>query len=154
MGNGLKGARVTEMGIYAKSDWSWYNQRMCLTDKNFWKIFSMLSLSVTYCFFIKMANKIIGSLHHESDEFLTMTSMYAFFVAASARMGAPMIMQKIGFFKTYGGLLIMQAFLCFTFVYVADHEVLFRLYVCLSIMCEGAHFSLFPPLSGAIYGPV
>ena len=68
MGNGLKGARVTEEGIYAKSDWSWYNQRMCLTDKNFWKIFSMLTLSVTYCFFIKMGNKIFGSIYHDNDE--------------------------------------------------------------------------------------
>jgi hypothetical protein len=25
MGNGLKKARVTEEGIYATSDWSWYN---------------------------------------------------------------------------------------------------------------------------------
>jgi hypothetical protein len=30
MGNGLKKARVTEEGVFACSDWSWYNQRMCL----------------------------------------------------------------------------------------------------------------------------
>jgi len=107
MGNGLKGARVTEEGIYAKSDWSWYNQRMCLTDKNFWKIFSMLTLSVTYCFFIKMGNKIFGSIYHDNDAFLTITSMEAYFFAASARMLAPILMQKIGFFKTYGLVLIL-----------------------------------------------
>ena len=92
MGNGLKKARVTEEGIYATLDWSWYNQRMCLKDKNFWKIFSMLSLSVTYCFFIKVGNKVFGSLYHENDAFLTITSMEAYFFAATARMGAPSLM--------------------------------------------------------------
>jgi hypothetical protein len=154
MGNGLKRARVTEEGIYATSDWSWYNQRMCLTDKNFWKIFSMLTLSVTYCFFIKMGNKICGSIYHDNDAFLTVTSMEAYFFAASARMLAPILMQKIGFFKTYGLVLILQTFLAFTFVYVAHEKHLFRAYVILSLVCEGSHFSIFPPLSGAIYGPV
>jgi hypothetical protein len=80
--------------------------------------------------------------------------MEAYFFASCARMGAPIIMQKIGFFKTYFGVLILEAFLAFTFVYVAEHKFLFRIYVILSLMCEGSHFSLFPPLSGAIYGPV
>jgi hypothetical protein len=114
----------------------------------------MLTLSVTYCFFIKVGNKIFGSIYHESDYFLTVTAMEAYFFASCARMGAPIIMQKIGFFKTYFGVLILEAFLAFTFVYVAEHKFLFRIYVILSLMCEGSHFSLFPPLSGAIYGPV
>lgn len=107
MGNGLKGARVTEEGIFARSDWSWYNQRMCLTDKNFWKIFCMLSSSVTYCFWIKMANKVFGSVYHDNDAYLTLNSMEAFFFAACARMIAPIIMQKIGFFKTYTCILLL-----------------------------------------------
>lgn len=80
---------------------------MCLKDKNFWKIFMMLSSSVTYCFFIKVGNKVFGSLYYENDAFLTITSMEGYFFAACARMGAPILMQKIGFFKTYGLTLII-----------------------------------------------
>lgn len=154
MGNGLKKARVTEEGVYATSDWSWYNQRMCLTDLNFWKIFSMLFLSVTYCFFLKVGNKIFGFNYHNDDAFLTRTSMEAYFFAASARMLAPMLMQKIGFFKTYSIVLITVITLSFSAVYIAPNRHLFRAWVILSMTCEGSHFSLFPPLSNAIYGPV
>jgi Na+/melibiose symporter-like transporter len=154
MGTGLKKARVTEEGLFATSDWSWYNQRMCLKDKNFWKLFVMLFSSVTYCFFVKVGNKVFGSLYHENDSFLTITSMEGYFFAACARFAAPILMQKIGFFKTYSLALIIEIVLATTFVYVAKEPHLFRIWVIVSLMCEGTHFSIFPPLSGQIYGPV
>lgn len=107
MGNGLKSAKVNEDGIVATSDWSWYNQSMCLKDANFWRIFSMLMLSVTYDFFMKISFKIFGALYHDDDLFLTEIGMIGFFFAGLARMGAPLIMQKYGFFKTYTGCLLI-----------------------------------------------
>lgn len=66
-----------------------------------------------------------------------------------------MIMQKIGFFRTYSAVLLIQAFLAFTIcIAVKQSKYLYWAYCVVSMMCEGAHFSIFPPLSGAIYGPV
>lgn len=56
MGAGLKSCRVTDEGIYAKSDWSHYNQAEILMDRNFWRQFSMLFLSATFFYFMKLAS--------------------------------------------------------------------------------------------------
>lgn len=116
MGAGLKGARVDEQGIIAISDWSWYNSQMCLTDKNFWKIFSMLILSVSYCFFTKIAFKIYGSTVISDDLFLTKVGIEGYFAGALSRFAGPLLMQKIGFFKTYSLLLLIEIFIAFTLV--------------------------------------
>lgn len=65
---------------------------MCFTDANFWRIFSMLFLSVTYDFFMKISFKVYGSLYIDDDMFLTRVGMYGYFFAGVARMGAPLLM--------------------------------------------------------------
>jgi hypothetical protein len=154
MGKGLKGTKITGDGIIATSDWSWYTQRMCFSDANFWRIFSMLFLSVTYDFFMKISFKVYGALYHDDDLYLTQIGMQGYFFAGVARMCAPLVMQKIGFFKTYTGCLVIQAFLAFTVRQVVHYKLVYQVYCVVSMMCEGTHFSIFPPLSGAIYGPV
>lgn len=34
------------------------------------------------------------------------------------------------------------------------YKGVYQFYAIMSMMCEGTHFSIFPPLSGALYGPV
>lgn len=103
---------------------------------------------------MKVVFKIFGATYHNDDLFLTHIGMVGYFFAGMARMVAPLIMQKIGFFKTYQGCLIIQAILAFTMTTIVPNRQVYRVYCILSMMCEGAHFSIFPPLSGAIYGPV
>jgi hypothetical protein len=116
MGAGLKSARVDEQGIIAISDWSWYTPKMCLSDLNFWKIFSMLILSVSYCFFTKIAFKIFGSTVIADDLFLTKVGIEGYFAGALSRFAGPLLMQKIGFFKTYSLVLLVEIFIAFTLV--------------------------------------
>lgn len=118
MGKGLKSATIESKGLRVRSDWSWFTERMCLTDANFWRILSMLMLSLTYDFFIKVTFKIFGSQYIHDDMFLTQIGMTGFVAAGCSRMISPIIMQKIGFFKTYSGVLTIQAFLAFTICFV------------------------------------
>jgi len=114
----------------------------------------MLFLSVTYDFFMKISFKVYGGLYHNDDMYLTQIGMLGYFFAGLARMCAPLIMQKYGFFNTYTICLVIQAFLAFTIRLVAPYKSVYEVYCVMSMMCEGTHFSIFPPLSGAIYGPV
>jgi len=70
MGNGLKFGKVTDQGIYTWSDWSYYTQREVLKDINFWRIFSMLFLSVTFAYYMKLHFSIVGVQHHRNTAFL------------------------------------------------------------------------------------
>jgi hypothetical protein len=103
---------------------------------------------------MKVSFKIFGSLYHSNDSLLMSIGNEGYFFAAVARMVSPIIMQKIGFFKTYSGCLIIEIILASTMTTIAPSPILYRVWVILSLMCEGTHFSIFPPLSGAIYGPV
>lgn len=65
---------------------------MCLKDLNFWKIMLMLTSSVTYCFFMKIAFKIYGSTYYDDDELLNSIGMQGYFSGAIARVFFPIIM--------------------------------------------------------------
>ena len=103
---------------------------------------------------MKISFKVYGSLYIKDDYFLTTVGMYGYFFAGVARMGAPLLMQKIGFFKTYSLCLLVQIWLAFTVCYAVHDKRIYQVYAITSMMCEGTHFSIFPPLSGALYGPV
>ena len=92
MGAGLKSCRVTDEGIYARSDWSHFNQAEILKDRNFWRQFSMLFLSSTFFYFMKLHFTIYGSQLYENTYFLVKTSYHNFYFGAISRLVAPYIM--------------------------------------------------------------
>ena len=52
----------------------------------------MLTSSVTYCFFMKIAFKIYGSTYYDDDELLNSIGMQGYFSGAIARVFFPIIM--------------------------------------------------------------
>ena len=103
---------------------------------------------MSYSYFVKLTFKVYGSTYHTDQAFLGASSYHGFYFGVFARMGSPWIMSKIGFKKTYLGVLIIQTVVCITFPMVAKTIWLFRVWVVLSIMSEGSTMSLFTPFSG------
>jgi hypothetical protein len=58
-----------------------------LKDKSFWHIFVMLTLSMSFCYYIKVVFKNFGSTHFNDDLYLTKVGSFAFVGSASARLG-------------------------------------------------------------------
>lgn len=52
----------------------------------------------------------------------------------------------------YGILLTMQIILDFTVPLVAENDILFGIWVCAMLFCEGGHFTLLPNVLRKIYG--
>lgn len=67
----------------------------------------MLALSMTYSYFVKLTFKVYGSTYHTDQAFLGASSYHGFYFGVFARMGSPWIMTKIGFEKTYLGVLVI-----------------------------------------------
>lgn len=81
----VRGCKVSEQGITITSDWAWYNQKELIADKNFWMICTMLYLSMTYCFFIKMCSRLLGSTYITNDSILFKTALEGYFFSCVAR---------------------------------------------------------------------
>jgi len=71
---------------------------------------------------------------------------------AVARILVAVIMYSIGppfgFRRTYRVVLIAEIVMAFTMPYISHIQFFYRTYVILTLMCEGAHFSLFTPFAG------
>lgn len=114
----------------------------------------MLLSSVTYGFFTKICFKAYGSNFHTNPGMMQELIRIAFIFSALSRFFWPIVMDQIGFQKTYATVLGIQIFLAFTMSWIAPYAGLYKLWIGLSWGCEGGHFALFPPLAGLVYGPV
>ena len=54
-------------------------------QKTFWHMFVMLTLSMSFCYFIKVVLKSFGSQNFNDDKFLTKVVGISFFCGATAR---------------------------------------------------------------------
>jgi hypothetical protein len=59
-----------------------------------------------------------------------------------------------GFYKVYLGVLVVQAFLCFTMTLVAPYPYILQAYAVLSLSDLGATMAIFTPFSAVLYGGV
>jgi hypothetical protein len=107
----------------------------------------MLSLSLSFCFFIKVAYKSFGSTIYSNDYFLTLAGDYGFITAAISKFLCAAIGQNIGFKKVYIGILCLEIFLALTINKASGNPYLYTIYICGTNFCEGGHFSIFPPLA-------
>jgi len=114
----------------------------------------MLLSSVTYGFFTKITFKAYGSQFHSNPGYMQELVGIAFIFSAISRFFWPIVMDRIGFQKTYGTVLAIQIILSFTMSYISPYGALYKFWIAMSWACEGGHFALFPPLAGLVYGPV
>jgi len=87
MGSSVRKLRMNESGISVTSDFSNMTIKESLGEQHFWQILTMITLSLTYAFFMKVCFKSYGSTLHSSDKYLTNVAQVGFFVAALSRFG-------------------------------------------------------------------
>jgi len=67
------------------SDLSHMTLKESVQDRTFWHIFVMLTLSMSFCYFIKVVFKNFGSINFNDDSYLTAVAGTSFLCGASAR---------------------------------------------------------------------
>jgi hypothetical protein len=85
-----------------------------IQHKTFWHIFVMLTLSMSFCYFIKVVLKSFGSINFNDDKFITQVIGVSFLCGACARFVWGALLDIIGFKKVYAMILFMEVCLSFT----------------------------------------
>jgi len=67
----------------------------------------MLTLSMTFGFFMKVAFKMFGATNFNDDQYLTFVASIGFFCAAFSRFFWTVVQQNLGFRKTYATILMI-----------------------------------------------
>jgi Na+/melibiose symporter-like transporter len=106
-------------------------------DKEFWHILAMVTLSISYGFFTKVAFKSYGSTNINDDIYLTRVALYGFITAATSRFIWPFLQGIIGFKKVYAAILCMQLLVAFSMPFIAHNANLYAVWICISWCCEG-----------------
>ena len=97
----------------------------------------MLTFSMMYAFFMKVAFKSYGSTIYDDDVYLTNVAKIGFLTAAISRFGWALLQEMIGFKTVYMILLVLQIGLALSMTTVSSHPVLYTIWVCLTWSCEG-----------------
>ena len=152
MGTSVKSATITDDGVHLTADLSQLTFRQSYGDRKFWHIWVMLTFSLMYAFFMKVAFKSYGSTIYSDDVYLTNVAKIGFLTAAISRFGWAALMEMVGFKPVYMVLLVLQLILAFSMTTIADNPTLYTIWVCVTWSCEGGQQSIFPPLAGQVYG--
>lgn len=115
-------------------------------------MFLMLTLSMSFCYFIKVVFKNFGNIHFNDDAFLTTVAGTSFLCGASARFLWGAILDYIGFKKVYATILFCLIILAFTINEIATNRTLYQIWIGACFAMEGGHFSIFPAVACNIYG--
>jgi len=85
----------------------------------------MLTLSMSFCYFIKVVFKNFGNLNFNDDAFLTQVAGTSFFCGASARFIWGTVQDFIGFKKVYGIIVFSLTICAFTINEIAYSRTLY-----------------------------
>jgi len=116
-------------------------------------MFLMLTLSMSFCYFIKVVFKNYGNINFSDDEYLTKVAGTSFFCGASFRFIWGTVQDFIGFKKVYAIILFFLTLLAFTMHdYGSRSKLLYQIWIGGCFAMEGGHFSIFPAVACNIYG--
>lgn len=116
-------------------------------------MFAMLTMSMSFCYFIKVVFKNYGNLKFNDDKFLTSVAASSFFCGASFRFIWGTVHDFIGFKKVYSTILFILTILAFTIHEIgSSSRLMYQVYIGLMFAMEGGHFSIFPAVACTIYG--
>jgi len=96
--------------------------------------------------------KNYGITKISSDSFLTLIGSLSSVCNGGGRLVWGFLSDKLEFKKTYVILLIIQIMEIATLRFISDYGVLYLIWVCGALLCEGGHFVLFPPLCLKVFG--
>jgi MFS family permease len=116
-------------------------------------MFAMLTMSMSFCYFIKVVFKNYGNINFNDDAFLTQVAGTSFLCGASFRFIWGSVQDFIGFKRVYAIILFFLTVLAFTLHEVGTRsKTLYQVYIGLIFAMEGGHFSIFPAVACTIYG--
>ena len=67
MGTSVRHAHLSESGVTVTSDFSNLTFKESVAERHFWQIITMITLSLTFAFFMKVCFKSYGSTIYEDD---------------------------------------------------------------------------------------
>ena len=129
-----------------------FSVKQGLRSKTFWYMLGMSFFSIIPGYFVANCFKVFGRTKIDDDRFLALVGSLSSFFNGSCRLAWGGVMDRIGFKKTYGALLIIQTVMMFSFYHVADQAYLYLASVCIILACEGGHFVLFSALASQVFG--
>ena len=145
--------------VWSQSSIDMHDEKKCksLTEafksRVFYIIFIMAYLSSSYGFFIATNFKTYGISKISDDAFLTLVGSMGSLFNGGGRFLWGLVSDKMEFKQVYMIILIIQIFDILTLRFIADYKVLYLIWVCLALLCEGGHFVIFPPLCLKVFGP-
>ena len=97
--------------------------------------------------------KIFGESKNIDDYTLTLAGSLGAIFNGASRIFWATLQDKIGFKKVYFIVCLIQALVSSTIFFIADaNKYLYVVWVCLSYLCLGAQFSIFPTACAYIFG--
>jgi MFS family permease len=107
-----------------------------------------------WCYTMFMANvfKSYGEKYIKDDAFITTIGAVGAILNGLGRTIWATLMDKYGFKKVYGALLIVKISVAMTIPFARMSSLLYFIWISLTFVTLGGQFSLFPALCGKIYG--
>jgi len=116
-------------------------------------IMVMMYMSSSNGYFMAMNFKNYGITKISDDGFLTLVGSLSSLCNGGSRLFWGFAADKFDFKKIYLTMLVIQILEIATLRFVSTYEIPYLLWVCTSLLCEGGHFVIFPPLSLKVFGP-
>lgn len=129
-----------------------FSVKQGLRSRTFWFMLGMSFFSIIPGYFVANCFKVFGRTKIDDDRFLAVVGSVSSFFNGSCRLAWGGVMDRLGFKKTYAGLLAIQTVLIFSFYHVAEQAYLYLVSVCVILACEGGHFVLFSALASQVFG--
>jgi Na+/melibiose symporter-like transporter len=125
--------------------------RESLRMARFYNIFVILVFGSFYGLYVAAVYKTFDQ-DNLSDKVLTVAGALGSVCNGCSRIMWASLQDKYGFKKVYGVILVLQLILSLTIYQVRTNEYLYVTWVAISFLCEGGHFSCFPPAVCKIFG--
>ena len=122
-----------------------------VTSVRFWHMFVILFCGMFYGIYMAAVYKTAAQ-DVLSDKVLTMAGAFGSACNGTSRIIWATIQDWYGFKSVYICLLVLQCILASTIYAVRSNEVIYPIWVSLSFLCEGGHFSMFPAAAMRIFG--
>lgn len=98
--------------------------------------------------------KSFGDEKINNDEYMAAVGSVAAVCNGSARVLWAYLMERTSFRTTYAALLLTQATLAGTIYFTVTRPLLYFIWVCGSLACEGGHFVIFAAILAKLHGNV
>lgn len=123
-----------------------------LNSRTFKLMAVMAFCSIMPGYFVANCFKVFGETKIDDDRFLAIVGSISSITNGSCRIAWGGIIDKFGFIKSYGVLLVIQFILMYSLYYIAANKLLYAVWISLILACEGGHFVLFSTLTSQLFG--